>query len=88
MKVRNMPLRRVIFFIFMFAYFTLFFQDALAEISWTTIGPRGGAWLTTIEISPNNPGVVYVGCDVGGIYRSMMWRSETNRARAGRFRGI
>ena len=65
-----MLLRRLISYIFMFVCFTLFFQVALAQISWTIIGPGGGGWLTTIEISPNNPGVVYVGCDVGGIYKS------------------
>ena len=51
----------------MFVFFT---QVARAEISWNIIGPGGGGWLTTIEISSDNPNVVYVGCDVGGIYKS------------------
>lgn len=63
-------LRRLISYLFMFACFTLFIQDARAEISWTTIGPGGGGNITTIEISNDNPNVIYVGCDVGGIYRS------------------
>ena len=67
MKGRNMLLRRLIPYIVMFVFLT---QGALAQISWTTIGPGGGGWLTTIEISPHDPGVVYVGCDVGGIYKS------------------
>ena len=62
-----MLLRSLIPYIFMFVFFT---QDALAEISWNIIGPGGGGNLTTIEISSDNPSVVYVGCDVGGIYKS------------------
>ena len=39
-------------------------------ISWSPIGASGGGWLTAIAISGNDPDVVYVGCDVGGIYKS------------------
>ena len=70
MKGENMLSRRLIFYMLILVFFTLFSQVALAEISWNIIGPGGGGWLTTIEISSDNPNVVYVGCDVGGIYKS------------------
>ncbi len=39
-----------------------------AQITWAPIGPGGGGWLTAITVI--NDDVVYVGCDVGGIYKS------------------
>jgi photosystem II stability/assembly factor-like uncharacterized protein len=36
--------------------------------SWTSIGPSGGGWLTSAAVSTT--GVIYAGCDVGGVYRS------------------
>lgn len=37
-------------------------------VEWQSIGAGGGGWITTIAISKQ--GVVLVGCDIGGIYRS------------------
>ena len=39
-----------------------------AQISWSSIGPGGGGWLTSLAFAP--PNTVFVGCDVGGVYRS------------------
>lgn len=38
------------------------------NITWSSIGPGGGGWLTSLAYAP--PNTIYVGCDVGGIYRS------------------
>ncbi|MCH8068519.1 MAG: T9SS type A sorting domain-containing protein [Candidatus Marinimicrobia bacterium] len=65
-----MSKQRLISFVVILLLFPWFFPDALDEISWNVIGPGGGGNLTTIEISSDNPNVVYVGCDVGGIYKS------------------
>jgi hypothetical protein len=39
--------------------------------SWTSISPSGGGWLTSAAVSTT--GVIYAGCDVGGVYRSSTW---------------
>jgi hypothetical protein len=36
----------------------------------TVTGPGGGGGIPTIAIAPTPPGSVYVGCDVGGVYKS------------------
>ncbi len=41
---------------------------ALPGITWANIGPGGGGWLTSLAFAP--PNTIYVGCDVGGVYRS------------------
>ena len=57
-------------------------QDAHAEICWTSIGPGGGGVFTTIAIAPSNSNIVYVGTDVGGIYKSKnganSWKIKNN----------
>ncbi|MCH8011347.1 MAG: hypothetical protein IIA61_05285 [Candidatus Marinimicrobia bacterium] len=65
-----MSLQRLISFVLILLLFPWSFRDASVEISWNVIGPGGGGFLTTIEISSENPNVVYVACDVGGIYKS------------------
>lgn len=40
----------------------------LPRITWTSIGPGGGGNITAITFAPS--GTIYVGCDVGGVYRS------------------
>jgi photosystem II stability/assembly factor-like uncharacterized protein len=37
---------------------------------WVSIGPGGGGWLWSLAVAPDETGTVYVGCDVGGVYRS------------------
>ena len=37
-------------------------------ISWESIGPGGGGWLTSLAFAP--PRTIFVGCDIGGVYRS------------------
>ena len=50
--------------------------------SWTSIGPGGGGWLSAITITNDPAGTVYVGCDVGGIYKSTdhghSWQIKNN----------
>jgi photosystem II stability/assembly factor-like uncharacterized protein len=40
-----------------------------AHISWSSIGPGGGGRLTSLAFAP--PNTIYVGCDVGGVFRSL-----------------
>ncbi len=37
---------------------------------WRNIGPGGGGWIQSICASPHDAGELFVGCDVGGFYRS------------------
>jgi len=41
-----------------------------APLTWTSIGPGGGGWLSAITIVNDAADTMYVGCDVGGIYKS------------------
>jgi photosystem II stability/assembly factor-like uncharacterized protein len=41
-----------------------------AQAQWTSIGPGGGGWLWSLTVAPDAEGTIYVGCDVGGVYRS------------------
>jgi len=52
------------------ALFFVFLQSILMAqtVEWQSFGPGGGGWLPTMAISRN--GVVLVGCDIGGIFRS------------------
>ena len=48
----------------------LTFSSAFAQtLEWNSIGAGGGGWLPTMAIS--REGVVLVGCDIGGIFRSI-----------------
>lgn len=40
------------------------------EITWRNIGPGGGGWIQSICASPHARDGLFVGCDVGGFYRS------------------
>lgn len=41
-----------------------------ADIQWHNLGPGGGGWIQSIACDPRNADTLYVGCDVGGFYRS------------------
>ena len=40
------------------------------RVSWSPIGPGGGGWLTAITVVDDAANTIYVGCDVGGVYKS------------------
>ncbi|HIP94009.1 MAG TPA: hypothetical protein EYH20_01565 [Leucothrix sp.] len=42
----------------------------VVPVSWETIGPGGGGWLSAITVVDDPENTVYVACDVGGIYKS------------------
>ena len=49
----------------------LFPSAALAaEPVWRNLGPGGGGWIQSICASPHDAAELFVGCDVGGFYRS------------------
>ncbi len=62
--------------------FLIFGSHSLSSLSWSPIGPGGGGWLTTITIVDDAAHTVYVGCDVGGIYKSTdngrSWQIKNN----------
>ncbi len=41
-----------------------------AGAAWESLGPGGGGWLWSLAVAPDDSGTIYLGCDVGGIYRS------------------
>ena len=41
-----------------------------AQPAWRNLGPGGGGWIQSIAASPHDPEELFVGCDVGGFYRS------------------
>ncbi len=62
--------------------FLLLTPHALAPVTWTSIGPGGGGWLSAITVVNDPADTVYVGCDVGGIYKSTdhgrTWQIKNN----------
>ena len=38
--------------------------------AWRNVGPGGGGWIQSVCASPHDPEELFVGCDVGGFYRS------------------
>jgi photosystem II stability/assembly factor-like uncharacterized protein len=45
-------------------------SSACADIEWRNLGPSGGGWIQALTCDPRNPDTIYLGCDVGGFYRS------------------
>jgi photosystem II stability/assembly factor-like uncharacterized protein len=40
------------------------------EVEWRNVGPGGGGWIQSVLASRHGTNTFYVGCDVGGFYRS------------------
>ncbi len=40
------------------------------DVQWHNLGPRGGGWLPSVCISPHDNDLMFVGCDVAGLFRS------------------
>jgi photosystem II stability/assembly factor-like uncharacterized protein len=40
------------------------------DVTWQVAGPGGGGWIQSIAWDPHDAHTLYVGCDVGGFYRS------------------
>lgn len=38
--------------------------------AWESLGPGGGGWLWSLAVAPDEHGTIFLGCDVGGVYRS------------------
>ncbi|MEO0079374.1 MAG: hypothetical protein ABIK44_01690 [candidate division WOR-3 bacterium] len=51
---------------------TTYFSSAHAQsdLFWHSVGPGGCGWFTTVAVDTLNPGTVFAGSDVGGIYKS------------------
>lgn len=51
---------------------SLFSLDSPApKAGWQNIGPGGGGWIEALAVDPHNPLIVYAGCDVGGVFKSV-----------------
>jgi photosystem II stability/assembly factor-like uncharacterized protein len=50
--------------------FLLCTPKTIPPVIWTSIGPGGGGWLSAITILNDADKTIFVGCDVGGIYKS------------------
>ena len=48
----------------------MLFTSLSAQVTWSNIGPGGGGWITALTVVDDPDHTVYVGCDVGGIYKS------------------
>ncbi|MEO0115032.1 MAG: T9SS type A sorting domain-containing protein [candidate division WOR-3 bacterium] len=52
------------------------------DLVWHSVGPGGCGWFTTVAVDTLNPGTVFVGSDVGGVYKStdygQSWRIVNN----------
>ncbi|HFB99349.1 MAG TPA: hypothetical protein ENJ53_00960, partial [Phaeodactylibacter sp.] len=61
-----------LYFNFIITISILFFGNQLAhaQVTWETVGPGGGGWITAMTVIDDAANTVYVGCDVGGIYKS------------------
>lgn len=44
--------------------------EVRADLRWKNVGPGGGGWIQSIAADPQDPDTVYLGCDVGGFYKS------------------
>lgn len=40
------------------------------DLQWRNLGPGGGGWIQSLACDPRSPDTLYLGCDVGGFYRS------------------
>jgi photosystem II stability/assembly factor-like uncharacterized protein len=66
-------MRRIPFSIVSILILFMVSSPAIADdirISWTPSGYGGGGRFTAIDIDPSNPGTIYIGSDVAGVFRS------------------
>ena len=52
------------------ALFTAFSFASDAAVEWKLVGPGGGGWIQSLLASRHHRDTLFVGCDVGGFYRS------------------
>ena len=53
-----------------FSFLSMFSINAYTQISWKPAGPGGGGWISSITVTNDPLHTIYVGCDVGGVYKS------------------
>ncbi len=62
--------------------FNIFIFNLYSQVEWNPIGPGGGGWISAITIVNDPKHTIYVGCDVGGIYKSIdngqSWEIKNN----------
>ncbi len=54
-----------------FTIFNMFTCSLYSEGEWKPIGPGGGGWISAITVVEDPLHTLYVGCDVGGVYKSI-----------------
>lgn len=66
-----MRIGKVISFVFILFFSNSLVQEVASEICWSSIGPSGGGCLNKIlVVNKGKEKAIYVGCDIGGIYKS------------------
>jgi len=64
-------MKKIIIYLFSFFLFTFqLFSDMPDSIIWTAVGLGGGGGQYTPAISPIDSNLMFVSCDMGGVYRS------------------
>src|SRR4030043_1880934 len=48
----------------------LFINPGFADAEWDSLGPGGGGSMYSPASSPHDPDLMFVSCDMGGLYRS------------------
>ncbi len=56
--------------IIILSLFSLLNCNLYSQIEWETAGPGGGGWISAITVMNDPLHTLYVGCDVGGVYKS------------------
>jgi len=44
--------------------------QCVGKFAWRNVGPGGGGWIESVAMHPTDTDTIYVGCDVGGFYKS------------------
>jgi len=53
-----------------FSLLSMFSINAYTQILWKPAGPGGGGWISAITVTNDPLYTIYVGFDVGGVYKS------------------
>ncbi len=60
------PFKLIVFL----SLFNIFCYNLYSQVEWNPIGPGGGGWISAITVINDPLHTLYVGCDVGGVYKS------------------
>lgn len=71
-------------FLFLIGLSTSLFGQLSFPLDFTPHGPGGGGYMYSPSISPHDPNLIFLSCDMGGLYRSanggQSWQMQQNQA--------